>query len=112
MRFGFGGDVGVRANGPEAVIQNLPPVADAGPDMTITEGQSVTLDGRGSYDPDGTIVTYTWKIGLATIGTGAVITYTPKSSGTYTISLVVTDDDGETATDTMTLTVNPYIPGA
>ncbi|UCD91836.1 MAG: PKD domain-containing protein [Methanobacteriota archaeon] len=32
---------------------NLPPVADAGPDQTVNEGDTVLFDGSGSYDPDG-----------------------------------------------------------
>ena len=32
---------------------NLPPVANAGPDQSVTAGQLVTLNGAGSTDPNG-----------------------------------------------------------
>ena len=42
---------------------NLPPVADAGPDQTVNEGTTVTLNGATSSDPDGTAdsLTFLWK---------------------------------------------------
>jgi hypothetical protein len=42
-------------------IANQPPIANAGISQTVTEGTTVTLDGRTSYDPDGgTVVAYSW----------------------------------------------------
>ena len=40
--------------------QNLPPIAVAGDDITVDYGASVTLDGTGSYDFDGSINQYYW----------------------------------------------------
>jgi PKD domain len=37
-----------------------PPSANAGPDQAVIEGNPVTLDGRGSIDPEGDIVSYQW----------------------------------------------------
>lgn len=37
------------------------PIAVAGNDMTVTEGQQVYLDGSFSYDPDGTYILYHWE---------------------------------------------------
>jgi len=40
------------------LLQNLPPVANAGQDQQVRVGDLVTLDGRDSYDPDGDLITY------------------------------------------------------
>ena len=40
---------------------NAPPVADAGPDQRVYFNETVRLDGSGSYDPDGDIITYAWR---------------------------------------------------
>jgi len=39
---------------------NQPPSADAGPDQTVDEGDTVTLDGSNSTDPDDYIASYLW----------------------------------------------------
>ena len=41
-------------------IINNPPIADAGPNQTVDEGDFVQLDGSGSYDPEGLSLTYSW----------------------------------------------------
>lgn len=43
------------------VHTNQPPVADAGGDQSVEQGTSVTLDGSGSFDPDGTSLSYAWS---------------------------------------------------
>ena len=47
------------------VIENTPPVADAGPDQTVKQsspqGAMVTLNGTGSSDPDNDTLTYYWN---------------------------------------------------
>lgn len=97
---------------------NTAPVANAGPDQTVTAGgggtANVTFNGAGSTDSDGTIVSYAWDIESVieleeASGANPTITLNPQ---TYTATLTVTDDDGATATDTMTVVVQPATPGA
>jgi len=40
---------------------NLPPIAVAGPDQSVSFGSVVLLDGFGSTDPDGDILAYSWS---------------------------------------------------
>jgi hypothetical protein len=41
--------------------ENQPPIADAGPDQTVDEGQEVVLSGRNSRDPDDGIASMQWR---------------------------------------------------
>ena len=76
---------------------NLPPVADAGENRTLTlspgfQSMNVTLDGRGSYDPDGHALSFEWSGDPDPDDVEQPqLTLSP---GTYTFSLVVIDDPG------------------
>ncbi|MDC1198784.1 PKD domain-containing protein [bacterium] len=91
---------------------NIPPVANAGADQTIPEsngvaGETVTLNGAGSSDPDGSIVSYDWAWpGGTASGVGPIISL---DDGATIVTLTVTDDEG--ATDTDSVTINVASPG-
>ena len=76
---------------------NLAPFANAGADQTVVEGQSVTLDGSASYDPDGQSVTYAWSapegVALSDPAVADPTFVAPDVTGdtTYTITLEVSD---------------------
>jgi len=59
---------------------------------------TVAFDGSGSYDPDGTIISYSWDFGDGMSGNGATIshTFTSSTDRTYTVILTVTDGGGKT----------------
>ncbi|MCI0709257.1 MAG: PKD domain-containing protein [Chloroflexi bacterium] len=91
------------------------PIADAGEDQTIfinllIQGPSglgratVTLDGTGSSDPDGTITSYEWYENGVLLGSGATLTRT-FFEGTHNVTLLVTDNDGLTRLDGVVITV-------
>jgi hypothetical protein len=90
---------------------NLPPVAMAGPDVSITTS-SIILNAWGTYDPDGTIAAYQWTniAGPAsctiTNGIYSTPTVTNLVNGLYSFRLMVTDNLGATASDTVNVTVS------
>ena len=79
---------------------NQPPLADAGPDATYTVGDTATLNGGNSYDPEGVALTYAWTqlSGVnATLSdaSAAAPTFTvPTSAEPLVFRLVVTDGGG------------------
>ena len=90
---------------------NIPPVSIAGPNESINLLTAAYLDGSGSYDIDGTISTYLWT--QVTAFAGVSIT-TPNASQTfveglttsdvdYVFRLTVTDNDGATDSDDVTI---------
>lgn len=101
---------------------NQPPVADPGPipdgkpdtePYRCNAGQTITLDGSGSHDPDGQIVKFEWDFnGDGTPdATGARVQFTcPSTPGSVTIKLTVTDSAGTTATAQQTIVVSQAPP--
>jgi predicted esterase len=92
---------------------NVAPVAHAGGDFTVTLPNSINLNGSASHDPDGTIASYSWvKVsgtGATTIVNAATATPTVVGAqpGDYVFELTVTDNEGATGTDRVTVTVLP-----
>jgi hypothetical protein len=96
------------------VSSNRPPVANAGPNQQVNEGDLVTLDGSASSDPDGDALTYSWsQIGGPAVTlsstTAAKPTFTAPDDGTYTFRLAVNDGKA-TASDDITVNVANVAP--
>jgi PKD repeat protein len=87
-------------------IANVPPAVTAGPDQTITLGTAATFN--GSFSDPGTLDTHfiQWDLGD---GNSVFNTLTPNHSytnpGTYTVTLMVMDDDNGTGTDQLIVNV-------
>ncbi len=95
-----GGDVPV--NQPPNAVISTPAIA----------GQTVSVSGSSSNDPDGTVTSYQWEFGDGTSASGANATHTYTTHGVYTIKLTVTDNGGATNSTTREVSVasNPANP--
>jgi PKD repeat protein len=80
------------------------------PDSPIA-GESVVFDGLGSYDPDGTIVSYLWSFGDGATAQGRVVAHAFAGKGIYRVTLTVTDQWGATGTASTTVSVRPSLWG-
>ena len=88
---------------------NQPPLADAGSNQTVAcatpAGATATLDGRGSSDPDGDPLTFSWSAPGITFNDPTSPTPTGIfPSGATTVTLIVTDPGGLSSTATVTIT--------
>ncbi|RFA14645.1 cell surface protein [Subtercola boreus] len=90
---------------------NVPPVAAI--DSTVSN-LTANFSGAASTDSDGTIASYAWTFGDGQTGTGKTVSHGYGAAGTYTATLVVTDNSGATATATQSVTVTnpPAMPFA
>lgn len=97
----------------KAAGNNVPPVADAGPDQNVVTGATVTLDGSGSHDPNpADLLTYSWSMLSRPSGSSATssdphaaqTTFTADISGSYVFVLVVSD--GSATSDSSTVTIS------
>jgi subtilisin-like proprotein convertase family protein len=110
-------DDGVSGSDTVAVtVNNVAPFVDAGPDETIDEGDTFTRS--GSFTDPGSdtwtaLVNYGDGSGsqiLSLSGMTFSLSHTYVENGTYTLSVSVTDDDSETGSDIVTITVNNVAP--
>jgi DNA/RNA endonuclease G (NUC1) len=80
----------------EAGIQ--PPIAATDGPYTGSVGSPITMSAASSVDPNGTVVAFAWDFGDGATATGAVVSHSYAQSGTFSVKLTVTDNDGLTDT--------------
>lgn len=85
--------------------ENNPPVADSGGPYTGITGTAVTFDGSASSDSDGSIVSYEWDFGDGNTSSDMNPENTYSAAGTYTITLMVADDENAVGTDTASVEI-------
>jgi PKD repeat protein len=94
------------------------PIAVPGGPYVASEGVPIQLDGSGSADPNGSIVSYEWDLDYDGVtfdieATGAITTATfPDGPQMRTIALRVRDNDGMTSEQTTTVEVSNVAPVA
>gem|GEM_PF-4715994 len=83
---------------------NQPPIPRIYVKEPVIANETVVLDGSLSYDPDGSIIAYTWKIGNESF-VGDKVSYVFREPGTYNVTLTVRDDKGTESSKTMEIKV-------
>ena len=83
----------------------IPPVADVNVSGNLSANQTITFDALDSFDPDGSIVSYQWDFGDGTTGGGVSPEHVYENSGDYTVTLIVTDNNGNTYSKTIIVNV-------
>jgi hypothetical protein len=89
------------------------PTADAGGPYIADEGQTFSLDGSGSSDPDDDIVLYEWDLdedGVFGDAVGVAPNHVVNDNGSFTVGLRVTDSTGASDTDTADVTIRNVAP--
>lgn len=100
--------------GATAAVNRVVTVVDASPTAAFTAscaGATCTFDGSTSSDPDGTVTGYAWTFGDGGTASGATASRTYTASGTYPVTLTVTDNRGRTGTVTHDVTVTVPVTG-
>jgi uncharacterized membrane protein len=95
--------------------QDAAPIAKAGRPLNVRTGNIVTLNGRGSFDPDGSLITYVWQ--FASVPAASKVTnsdlydsltpspfFRPDVDGTYHIRLLVSDSLQKSVPDFVDIT--------
>ncbi|HSA22055.1 MAG TPA: PKD domain-containing protein, partial [Myxococcota bacterium] len=98
-------DGGLTGSDRASIHVNTRPTAAAGPDKNAAVNETVYFDASGSADVDGSLVGFLWDFGDGQTATTSFASHRYASSGLYTATLTVTDDDGASASDTARVTV-------
>lgn len=108
---GGGGGNDKKRTSNTATTNSATPIADAGPDQTVIQGHTVTLNGSSSYAPEGATLTFLWQqtsgesITLSSTSIESPNFIAPNSSQTLSFQLITSDGTNSSLKDTVTITV-------
>lgn len=103
-------DGGVDMDTLTVTVNNVPPTVNAGPDQEVFAGDTVQFN--DSFTDPGTCDSHTisWDFGDGNTASGTLNpSHVYYDAGTYTVTLIVTDDDGGVGSDTLEIVVKPTL---
>ena len=96
----------------QVIVTNVAPVVDAGVNLTVNGGETCSFS--GSFTDAGTLDTHTYSWDFGDGSAFVTDTLSPShvyiDSGDYTVILTVTDNNGDSASDTLAVTVQNGAP--
>jgi len=94
------------------VSHNKEPIADAGNDVTVEQGQIATFNAGLSRDPDGQIASYHWQFEGGENSNNQVFLFdtTNLPAGDFEMLLTITDNEGAVSTDTARIIITSPVP--
>ena len=95
-------------------VTNVAPKVDAGVDQNVDEGDMVQFGGTASDAGTCDTLTYSWDFGDGSAAVTGTLTPTHSycDNKIYTVTLTVTDGNGESTSDTLAVTVDNKAPTA
>jgi PKD repeat protein len=85
-----------------------PPAAPVAGFTYAASGTWVDFNASGSYDSDGSVVSYYWDFGDGTTGSGVTTSHVYPYEGTFTVTLTVTDNSGLTGQTVQNVVASTY----
>jgi PKD repeat protein/KaiC/GvpD/RAD55 family RecA-like ATPase len=82
-------------NATKTVLNQHPVASFTESAETVYTGETITFNATSSYDSDGFIISYFWDFGDGENTTGVVVDHSYVDNGAYTVTLTVTDEDGD-----------------
>jgi hypothetical protein len=106
-----------RSSAAVTVSSDIAPVANPGPNQSVSLGALVTLNGSKSSDTNGAALTYSWKFTSIPTGSAAKLngantvapTFTADKPGSYVVQLTVNDGLQNSAPASVTISQNPPV---
>jgi large repetitive protein len=86
-------------------VGNKKPVVSPGLDIVAQTKEDIDFDGSFSYDPDGSIVNYTWDMGNGAKRYNSSFAFSYPDDGIFTVRLTVIDDEGASNSSTLKATI-------